>query len=230
MARPDGVSLPRFELRGRQGSVAHELYLALSDAIFDGRLQPGQALVEGAVAKAANVSRTPVREALHRLENDGLITGGGTKKVAFPSRTELRELMTVREALEGLASALAANARTSLDVEVLTDVHRSYERAASQGAGTEVIVDLNDRFHQTIWQTAQNRYLSSQLSFLRKMVQRLQTASTLEDPLRLAATVEEHRLILRSIIDRDVEQAEAVTRSHFRRAGALRIAMLDALA
>ena len=222
------MTLPDITLPGDQ-SAAQELYVALRDAIFDGQLAPGQQLVEGAVAKVANVSRTPVREALHRLEMDGLITGRGTKTVAAPSRAELTDLVVVRENLEGLAAALAANARTDLDLEILRDAHQAYSRAAAAGNGdVATIVELNDRFHQAIRQTARNRYLTTQLGYLRKMVQRLQTSSTLSDPTRLAETVIEHELILGAITDRNVERAELVTRAHFRSAGARRIAHFDA--
>jgi DNA-binding GntR family transcriptional regulator len=217
------MPLSKIQLSG-EGSRAQKLYEFLRNAILNGTLEPNERLVEETIAALASVSRTPVREAIRRLEADDLIqnTGQGWVVGAF-SPDELAELCTVREALEGLASRLAATARSEIEVLGLRRILSDYRKATEQ-QDVPRLVALNHAFHETIWQAARNRYLFQQLVTLRSHIERMQK-TTLSIPSRQQDSLVQHELLLEAIVRRDAEEAERLTCQHFREAMALRMTM-----
>jgi DNA-binding GntR family transcriptional regulator len=209
------------ELPGRTHK-ADELYRYLRGAILDGTLPPDERLVEQRVAKIASVSRTPVREALHRLEMDGLVTpDAGGLVVVDHSLEEMVELCTVREELESFAARLAAASRSQLDVSTLERI-LDETAVASKEHDVARLIELNHLFHETIWQSARNRYLARELGVLRGWIER-RGRSTLTDEKRQGEAVREHVAIFEAISARDAEAAAETTRTHFQRAMALRL-------
>src|SRR5438309_4795388 len=206
------------------GSRAEQLYAYLRRAMHEGDLRPDERLVEAEIAELAGVSRTPVREALHKLQVDGLVavTGRGFV-VGTVSTDELVELCAVRETLEGMAAGLAARSRTEMDLIALRHVAEEFRGAAARGDVPD-LVRLNHAFHDVIWQAARNRYLGRQLSALRGQIERLQP-TTLADPERQRIATVEHEAIVAAIEDQDLNRAERATRDHFQGAMALRLAM-----
>jgi DNA-binding GntR family transcriptional regulator len=206
------------------GSRAEQLYAYLRRAIHEGDLRPNERLVEAEIAVLAGVSRTPVREALHKLQVDGLVavTGRGFV-VGTVSADELAELCAVRETLEGMASGLAARSRTEMDLIALRHVADQFRGAAARGDVPD-LVRLNHAFHEVIWQAARNRYLARQLHALRGQIERLQP-TTLAVPERQRIATAEHDAIVAAIEEQEVDQAERTTRDHFQGAMALRLAM-----
>lgn len=218
------MPLPKHIEINKSRPLTQELYDYLRASIFNGTLQSGERLIEDAIGRAANVSRTPVREALRKLEMEGLVqTSGRSKSVAIPTANELAELVAVRQVLEAMATGLAARARSEMEVESLKQIHVEYCREARQN-NVERTVELNTNFHETIWLAARNRYLTQQLTLLRGSVQRLQ-GSMLAYPERRAATILEHEQILQAIIERDADSAENYAKMHFRHAASTRLAM-----
>ncbi|HEX6990141.1 MAG TPA: GntR family transcriptional regulator [Bacillota bacterium] len=222
------MPLPPFTLPGRR-SRAQELYEVLSQAILEGTLQPNERLVEEAIAEMASVSRTPVREALRKLEADGLVraTHAGIV-VAGQSLEELSDLCAVRETLEGMASRLAATHRSDLTLSTLRHILAETREAYQQG-DVRRMVHLNHAFHDCIWQAARHRYLAQQLNLLRRLIERLQH-STLHRRERQKEMLAEHQAILDAIAEGDAAEAERRTRDHFRKAMAIRLSNLAALA
>jgi DNA-binding GntR family transcriptional regulator len=213
MTKPalDVISLP-----GRTHR-ADELYEYLRAAILDGTLPPEERVVEQRIAKMASVSRTPVREALHRLEMDGLVGSDGRGLVVVDhSAAEMRELCTVREEMEGLAARLAASGRSQLDLSTLEQLLEE-SREAADDEDVPRLIELNHLFHETIWQSASNGYLARQLDVLRGLIER-RGQSTLLDPKRRVQALEEHSAIFDAIARQDPEAAAEATRAHFRRA------------
>lgn len=201
---------------------ANELYEYLRQAILDGRLVPDERVVEQKIAEMASVSRTPVREALHRLEMDGLVASGGRGLVVVDhSAEEMTELCTVREELEGFASRLSASSRSELDIATLERIMEE-TTAATEVRNAARLIELNHLFHETIWQSARNRYLVRQLGILRGLIER-RGRSTLEDETRQDESLVEHRTIFEAITSRDPEAASHATRTHFQRAMGLRL-------
>ena len=212
-------------------SRAHELYAWLRSAILSGELRPYERLVETSIAELASVSRTPVREALHRLEVDGLVgegANGGLEVLGF-SLDELADLCAVRETLEGMATELAAISRSELELATLRGIVEAEEDALGRGDDDETIeyrVDLNHSFHETLWRAARNRYLADELKRLRSLIERLQD-TTLRSHDRRRQAIEEHRAILDALEARDPATAGGLARTHFRNAMAMRLMSRD---
>jgi DNA-binding GntR family transcriptional regulator len=206
------------------GSRADQLYAYLRRAIHEGELRPNERLVEAAIAELAGVSRTPVREALHKLQVDGLVTVTGRGFVVGAISTdELVELCAVRETLEGMAAGLAARSRTEMDLIALRHVADEFRNAAARGDVPD-LVKFNHAFHEVVWQAARNRYLARQLRALRGQIERLQP-TTLAVPERPGIASAEHSSIVAAIEEQEVQGAERATRNHFQGAMALRLAM-----
>ncbi len=205
-----------------QGSRAEELYELLRSAILTGELAPNERLVEEAIANSASVSRTPVREAIHKLGMDGLVkTSNRGVVVADFSAEELSELCSVRETLEGLSARLAGSGRSDLDLATLHGLIEETRDATERGDVPE-LVELNHRFHETVWYASRNHFLASQLLLLRSLIERLQT-TTLAKPERQLEALAEHEAIVAAIAKREEDEAEGITRRHFRSAMAIRL-------
>lgn len=207
------VNLPPLPLHRAAQSRADELYESLRQSIVDGDLAPNERLVEEAIAASSRMTRTPVREALRRLEMDGLVraTSRGVVVAEF-SAQQLADLCVVRESLEGLAARLAADGRSDADVSILRTLDSS-TRAAVASADVPLLVSLNHRFHETIWQATRNSYLHRQLSLLRSQIERLQN-TTLREPDRQKESVVDHERILDAIAARQPETAERWAMEH----------------
>lgn len=215
------MPLPPIRLRGERPRAV-ELYELLRTVILDGTLAADERLVEESIAAAAGVSRTPVREALHRLEVDGLVQNSsrGTIVTAF-TLEELADLCSVRETLEAMATGLAASSMTDMELITLRGVQQAY-RDATAAADLQRLTDTNHAFHETIWQGSRNRYLRERLVVLRSQIERLQETTLGTESRRLEA-LGEHEQILAAIEQRDSETAERVARLHFRKAMAMRL-------
>ena len=215
------IQLPRARSR------ADGLYDYLRSAILAGELDQHERLVENTIAELAAVSRTPVREALHRLEVDGLVqpsSSGGVEVISL-SLDDLADLCAVREVLEGMATGLAATARSEIDLATLEGILESEVQAYSANPhDAEGQVRLNHSFHETLWRISRNRYLASQLETLRAMIERMQE-TTLRSVERQAQALDEHRQIVSAVSVRDSRKAEKLARLHFRNAMAARMVM-----
>jgi DNA-binding GntR family transcriptional regulator len=217
------MPLSKIQLTG-EGSRAQKLYDFLRNAILDGTLEPNERLVEETIAAMASVSRTPVREAIRRLEADDLIQNTGQGLVVGScDPDDLADLCIVRETLEGLASRLAARSRSEIEVLSLLRILNDY-RKATELQDVLRLVALNHAFHETIWQATHNRYLFHQLVTLRSHIEHLQK-TTLDIPSRQQEALSQHELLLDAIVNRDADEAERLTCQHFREAMALRMTM-----
>ena len=145
------------------GTLAEQVFRRLSAAILAGELAPGAKISEPALAKQYGVSRGPLREALHRLQERKLITRSPNQgpRVVKPSAAVLAELFVVREALEGMAARLAATNAT--DAEIARLRAAVTENAVGLNGGKDVGAELHERhdqdFHFTIAQCSRNPML-----------------------------------------------------------------------
>lgn len=186
------------------------LSLILS-AIEDGTYRPGNRLVESELAERLGVSRTPIREALQRLETQGvLIRDGRSLIVASLDHNQLAELYTVRAELEALAARLAARHATPEEVRVLGQMIAS-DRAAM--ADPEALAQANRRFHHQIHLASHNRYLVQQLDMLHRSMA-LMARTTLAAEGRAPRALDEHQAIVDAITAGDGEAAAAALRAH----------------
>jgi DNA-binding GntR family transcriptional regulator len=200
----------------RTQSRADFVYDSLRDAIWEGRLAHGERIREEEIASLLGVSRTPVREALQRLQQRGLLVVGPGRglMVAELSKQQVFELYAMREILEGSAARFAARHANETEVEIL---YRLQQELAESKSDALTLVKLNRRFHQAIYEAAHNQYLLDTLDSLNDSLALLHNI-TFRAPSRRADTDEEHRRIVEAIEKRDPDTAEKVAREHIRQA------------
>lgn len=192
-----------------------DAYTMILAAIDEGTYRPGDRLVESELAERFGVSRTPVREALQRLETQSLLSRDGRSLiVASLDHNQLAELYVVRAELEGLAARLAAKHATVEEVRVLRDMVEADRRLVGDPAG---LSRANKRFHKQIHLASHNRFLIQQLDLVHRSMALL-AATSIGAEGRGRATIEEHAAIVEAIAAGDGEAAEAALKAHISRA------------
>src|SRR5580692_12488086 len=209
-------------------TTADAAYQALRQGILQGDLAPGERLRSDALANDLRVSRTPVREALRKLEAEGLVERSGSGLIVREfSEKDLTELFYVREALEGMAARLAAENATPGEIadirELLDDMDAVRERG-DVGA----LRPLTGEFHRLIGRAAHNGRLLQSLQILLEHVRQMQTSTLLNIEGRPVQALKEYREIVQAIEARDADRAEALARAHRRKTLELRRDMLRA--
>src|SRR5262245_42026693 len=200
----------------RTRSRADFVFESLRDAISDGRIPGGARIREEEMARNLGVSRTPVREALQRLHQRGLLVFGAGRGlvVAELSQHQVLQLYAMREILEGSAARFAAQHANATDVTIL---YRLQKELAEAKPDALLLVTLNRRFHQAIYEAAHNQYLMQTLNMLHDSLALLHNA-TFRVPSRRSESDEEHRRIVAAIEKRDPAAAEEAAREHIRQA------------
>ncbi|MBI5032553.1 MAG: GntR family transcriptional regulator [Chloroflexi bacterium] len=196
--------------RTMQGIV----YDTIREAILEGRYKPGQRLVADDLAKELGVSRMPIREALQRLEVIGLVTSAphrGTS-VSELSEIEIIEIYHIRAVLEGLAARLATPHLTCTHHQQLNDLLIQMEQSTSTQE-IDQILQLNHAFHLIIWNAADAPRLLVLMENLYDASRRFRRTS-LQVPGRLAQIAQEHRKMLKALMQRDVDLAERYAIEH----------------
>lgn len=207
----------------RRGRTTELVTNALREAILDGAIGPSTWIREDELATVFEVSRTPVREALRLLADEGLVvkTANQGAVVAPLSMEDILALYVVRENLEGLAARLAATRRPDGLVERLEAINDELVKTAATG-DLAVMVRLNLVFHREIRIAAGNGYLDRFLGQVEHAVRRLPT-STFAQPDRRTAALDEHRTIIAAIAAGDRDAAQQAAQLHMRQARATRI-------
>jgi len=201
-----------------------DAYALILDAIDTGIYKPGARLVESELAERFGVSRTPIREALQRLETQSLLTRDGRSLiVASLDHNQLAELYVVRTELEGLAARLAAQHATPEEIRVLRDMVTS-DRALIDDPGA--LARANRRFHKQIHLASHNRYLVQQLDLVHRSMALLASTSLAAVGRPLTALAE-HDQIVSAFEARDGDAAYRALKEHISRAFETRL-KLDA--
>ncbi len=210
---------------GDAGTTAEAVYRTLRHGIVYGDLAPGERLRSDALAREMLVSRTPVREALRKLEAEGLVAHSGSRLVvrAFDEQ-DLTELFYLREALEGMAARLAAENATPSELTQIGELVEDMEAACKRG-DVEGFRRLAGDFHQLVYRASHNNRLLQASQSLLDHVRQIQT-STLYGEGRPLQALKEHRDLFKAIAARDSDQAEALARQHRRKTLELRRKML----
>ncbi len=199
----------------RRGS-AGMVYAWLRDEILSGRLRPGQALSENEVAQRLSVSRTPVREAIIRLENEGLLSVRpqvGTS-VAPIDVDAVADVQFLREAVECRTVALAARRVTPADALELRAQLKEQARVAARGDHA-AFVPLDDRMHQKLVAMAGRPRVWHAVEDAKAQLDRVRFLS-LEDPAWLATIHRQHEEIVERVIAGDADGAVAAMSQHLR--------------
>ncbi|NQS75730.1 MAG: GntR family transcriptional regulator [Peptococcaceae bacterium] len=188
---------------------------SLRKAIIHGKLRPGERLMEIQLAEEMGVSRTPVREAIRKLELDGFVVMVPRRGayVAGVSVKDIADVFEVRSALEGLAAGLAAERITEEEMEEL-------EKVIYQISGEEdvlAVVKKDNEFHELIYKASRNRRLTQIIKNLSEQISRFRLTS-LSVPGRLKIAVDEHKKIIEAICERDVDLANKLASEHMENA------------
>ena len=188
--------------------------VALRQAIRDGILPPGERLMEIPLAEELGVSRTPIREAIRILEQEGLIVmipRRGTY-VADMSLKDVAEVFELRSILEELAAELAAERITNEEIEAL-EQHLVEIGNYMNENNLDKVVQADILFHEILYKASRNDRLVEMINNLREQTLRFRTLS-MSQTGRLAKTWDEHRQLVEAISDRDVERARQIARIH----------------
>lgn len=199
-------------------------YDRIRQAITSGELKPGTSLRETAIADWLAMSRTPVRDALRRLEADGLLVHEPHRGTVVATLDEpaILELYAMREVLEGSAAALAARNAREDEIETLRHIAQAESGALADAVQ---LVEINRRFHQAIFRAAHNRYLLKMLNPVHDAIA-LMGRTTLADPARAGEAHAQHLEIIALIAARDAAGAEAAARRHSRGSLASRLKLM----
>jgi DNA-binding GntR family transcriptional regulator len=225
IARNGGDRAPEPQLQGladyaatqpKGPSNSQHAYDTILGAILNRKVRSGQRLAEIPVAKAINLGRTPVREALMRLEADGFVTTEPRVGLVVASNTleTISEIYEVREVLESFSARLAARYARPSDIFAIQTIYDE-SVALTEAHDTLQLRLLNTRFHQAINAAAHNDQL---LRTLLQLVNRLRLSpvSIFDAPGRAEAILKEHRILLDAIIARDEELAARLAAEHQR--------------
>lgn len=205
-------------IRENTPSLEEQVFLQLEEEIISGFYKKGESLTEQAISSRLGVSRTPVRSALHRLAEEGLISIVPNKGAVVIGVTEedLIDTYKIRIRLEGLASRMATERLTDKAKSELTSIVELSEFYVGRG-DVEKIKELDTGFHRIIYDASGNRMLTKVLSELHRNI-RAYRQRALAVPGRLEETVKEHREILEAMLKGDAEAADVLTSRHIERA------------
>ncbi len=190
------------------------VFSTMRKAIVEGNFKPGQRLMEVQLAEQMGVSRTPVREAIRKLELEGLVVMVPRKGayVAGLTSEDIREVVEIRVVLEGLAAKKAAQNAKQEEIERLENSLRYFEEAANKNNIIDLI-SYDTEFHDIIYKAAQNSKLMQMINNLREQVQRYRVAYFTQMN-NTGLLLKEHNEMLNAIKDKDGNLARAIAEEH----------------
>ncbi len=202
-----------------RGSLATRVFQHLERAILEGELPHGEVLTETKLSAALGVSRTPVREALFQLEQEGLVhlSQKGAVVIGVTPK-DIEDIYTMRMLIEGLASRLAAMYITEEELAALYEIVDLQDFYVERG-DTLQAWNMDTRFHEKLYEASRSRMLLNTLKSFHNYVRKAREQSfRTADRARVAAR--EHREILNAIKNRDALAAEHLTAAHIANAKA----------
>lgn len=204
-----------FEIKLDQYKPLREVvFETIRNAIISGSLKPGERLMEVQMAERLGVSRTPIREAIRKLELEGLIIILPRKGayVADLSVKDLTEVLEIRAALEGMATGLAVTRINEEEIEELELIALKFHKALENN-NLEELLFQDSQFHEAIFKASRNERLIQLNNNLREQVQRFREMY-LKKVNRSKKTSREHFDIVEAISSRDISKAEKLARKH----------------
>ncbi len=201
----------------RNVSLADQVYEVLETDILSGKYVRGDILTESKLCEKLGVSRTPIREALRRLEQENLIkeTAMGSLVVGITDK-DLDDIFIIREQLEGLAASFAAENCKDEEIAQLKDALELQEFYLEKHDAEQIKV-MDNRFHETLYSISGSVVFYNILLSLHKKVQKYRKASV-QSKSRAKESVAEHREIYNAIAKRDAEKASAAAQAHVKNA------------
>lgn len=206
----------------KENGIVMNEYLPLRDVVFHtlresilkGELEPGERLMEIQLAEKLGVSRTPVREAIRKLELEGLaiVLPRRGAIVAQITVSDLKDVLEVRTALEELTIELACKRITTEELEQLKECFYEFQKAA-RGRDLTVIVEADVAFHDVIYKASRNHRLIQILNNLREQMYRYRLEYIKDEAKRLLL-IEEHKGIVQAIENNDIPAAKGAIQRH----------------
>lgn len=199
-------------------SLEDHVYERLEEDILTGIYKRGEPLTEVTISNRFNISRTPVRAAIHRLAEEGLVKLSPNKGAVVTgiSRDDIIDIYKIRMRLDGLAAAMAAEKMSDEDIEKLRESVELSEFYSNRN-DAEHQKELDTAFHALIYTATGSRMLSGILSELHKKA-KLYRKISLGVESRAEKSIREHREILEAIERRDSAAAERLTQNHVKKA------------
>ena len=207
-------------------SVDMNEYLPLRDVVFNtlrkailkGELKPGERLMEIALAERLGVSRTPVREAMRKLELEGLVSIIPNKGayVTGITRKDVEDIYAIRSLLEGLCARWATAYITEKQLDALEENIYLSEFHASKGHAQK-LTELDDQFHDILYEACSSKMLEHQLRDFHEYVRRMRKQNLSGSERGLEAVLE-HKQIMEAICRKDADRAQELAALHMRNA------------
>ena len=194
--------------------ILENFFHKIREDILSGKYHKDEELKEKTIGDELGVSRTPVREALRQLELEGLVTiipNRGAFVVGF-SAADMQDIYEIRSVLEGLCAKRAALRAKPEQLESLEEIMCLSEFQVSRGH-YEQLVELDNRFHELLYEASQSKPLEHVLRDYHHYVERVRRV-TWASPTRSVESTEEHKMILEALKEKDAEKAEKLANQH----------------
>lgn len=190
------------------------VFNTLREAILRGELKPGERLMELQLAAKLGVSRTPIREAIRMLEQEGLAVTIPRKgaEVAKMTEKDMKDVLQVREALDELAATIACEQMTAEQLDTLKSTMREFEEYTKTG-NVKKIAEADVKFHDIIYQATGNPKLVNILSNLREQMYRYRI-EYLKDEKNYPVLIREHSEIVEGLMAKDKTKVTAAMHRH----------------
>ncbi|KLU61994.1 HTH-type transcriptional regulator McbR [Peptococcaceae bacterium CEB3] len=202
------------------GNIRDSVFLTLRNAILQGKLLPGERLVERDIAERLGISRTPVRESIRKLELERLVTHIPRKGVVVTgfSKEDVMEITAIRKVLEGLICSIAAGKIKARDLERLETTLKQLQDEHDKG-NYKKVNQLHDRFHEIIYKAAESPRIYEYLNTIRDYIHRFAEIAYTK-PGRTEEALVEHDNILRALRNHDSQEAEEAVKAHVEKSSA----------
>ena len=199
-----------------RGSLGSKAFMILRDKILNDEYQRGQKLNEAALASELKISRTPIREALKRLELEGLvesIPNKGVYVIGFSPR-DIDDMFEIRVALEGLAIELAIDRMDEIHLDRIKEIFELMQFYTAK-EDSKKIAELNIEYHDAIYQSTCSQYFAQLLKDINYYVS-VTSRHSISQPERLDTALKEHKAIYDAIIMKDKHKAKRMIQKHIR--------------
>lgn len=199
----------------RTRSMSDAVYEQIKSDMLVGRYKPGERILENELSEQLEVSRTPIRNALVRLQGDGLVIIHPHRGVFVRELTvkDIEDHYQVRGVLEGLGAKLAAENLTKKNEDELKEMLNQMKKIHENGENEEEIIHMNDAFHDYIFELAGNNVLDNMRQTLATSIA-LVRATSWKNTSRKFETLKEHETIINEILKRNPIQAQKAAEEH----------------
>jgi len=214
---------------GKPRSMGDVAYDFLKHAIVKGDIPPGQRLIESQLSAQMEVSRVPVREAVKKLEQEGLVEKAGVRGFVVKglTREEIEETLGIRALLESYAAYLATEHLTDAILKKLEDSIEAYRAAFENKSSTDKLMQLNTQFHETIYKAAGSGKLYSLINSFRDAIHRYRRPLlTCEHYAKVS--LQDHEEMVKAMRRKDKKKVEELVKKHILRGMDIIIKELDA--